>query len=706
MNVIEVRNVFFKYQNASNPAVNNVSFDVKEGSYSVLAGLNGSGKSTLSKIIAGLIKQEKGEINFPLNSKIGIIFQSPKDQIICGTVSRDTAFGPQNLGLSSAEIEMRTIESLNNTSMLSFAQHPSMSLSLGQTQKVAFSGIIALHPDILILDESVSMLDPVSREEVFAFLDQWQEKGKTILHITHDIDAIKRAEYAYVMEKGNFIWEGTVKKFLSDKNLYTKICGVPFEKNNKSNVADETSLIFEDVCFAYENNLTLKDISLKIKKGTINAITGASGSGKSTFLELASGLLNPQSGKILSTSKPVLAQQNYNSALFEVFAADDVAFGPRNLGLKGKELYEKVKTSMNIVGLPFEEFKDKQTFTLSGGEKRKLAIAGILALDSEIIMFDEPTAALDGPSKYNMMKLFRELADNGKTVIFSTHHPEEANFADRVIHFSNGSVEYDSLINNKNQISDKENEKLKEQKPLDASKMLASLRNLNSSLATKEIKNSLIASLNPSLKYLIFILLFGMSVFFDSLMCCGIMVGVSFVYCILSKYSVKKIILTMLKIVPLLLFFCAFQMVFFSPIPDEKIYLNWKYFTVSPSKILLCIKTLLHTEAALCCICGFVFSTSEYDLVNGLETLLKPLSLLKIPTQNAVVFVEIIFRFIPLLIDEAISILKTQLVRGALGKVSGFFAKIKAMIPLLVPLIVQTIKRAESLAEALTARGK
>ena len=163
-------------------------------------------------------------------------------------------------------------------------------------------------------------------------------------------------------------------------------------------------------------------------------------------------------------------------------------------------------------------------------------IAGIIALDSEIIMFDEPTAALDGPSKYNMMKLFRELADNGKTVIFSTHHPEEANFADRVIHFSNGSVEYDSLINNKNQISDKENEKLKEQKPLDASKMLASLRNLNSSLATKEIKNSLIASLNPSLKYLIFILLFGMSVFFDSLMCCGIMVGVSFVYCILSKY--------------------------------------------------------------------------------------------------------------------------------------------------------------------------
>ena len=102
----------------------------------------------------------------------------------------------------------------------------------------------------------------------------------------------------------------------------------------------------------------------------------------------------------------------------------------------------------------------------------------------------------------------------------------------------------------------------------------------------------------------------------------------------------------------------------------------------------------------------YFYSTSEYDLINGLEILLKPLSKIKIPTQNAVILMEIIFRFVPLLIDETISILKTQLVRGALGKVKGFFAKIKAMIPLLVPLIVQTIKRAESLAEALTARGK
>ena len=136
-------------------------------------------------------------------------------------------------------------------------------------------------------------------------------------------------------------------------------------------------------------------------------------------MELASGLLSAESGKIYAKSKPVLAQQNYNGALFEAFAADDVAFGPKNLGLKGKALVEKVKESMNIVGLPFDEFKDKQTFALSGGERRKLAIAGILALDSDIIMFDEPTAALDGPSKIKMMELFRQLANNGKTVIFT-----------------------------------------------------------------------------------------------------------------------------------------------------------------------------------------------------------------------------------------------------------------------------------------------
>lgn len=706
MNVIEIKSVFFKYQNASVPTINNVSFNVKEGTYSVLAGLNGSGKSTLSKIIAGLIAPEKGEVVFPLNSRVGIIFQSPKDQIICGTVSRDTSFGPQNLGLSSGEVEMRTIESLNSTNMLSYAKHPSMALSLGQTQKVAFSGIIAMHPDILILDESVSMLDPVSREEIFAFLDQWHDKGKTILHITHDVDAIKRADYAYIMDKGNFIWEGTVQAFFENEDLYKKICGTSLARNNNRSQADEDSLVFEKVSFSYEDSQILHDISLNIKKGTINAITGISGSGKSTFLELASGLLSAESGKIYAKSKPVLAQQNYNGALFEAFAADDVAFGPKNSGLKGKALVEKVKESMNIVGLPFDEFKDKQTFALSGGERRKLAIAGILALDSDIIMFDEPTAALDGPSKIKMMELFRQLANNGKTVIFSTHHPDEASFADRVIHLENGVVALDTMKKNQSEENKNPEESLKMQESLESASMLASLRKVSNSLASKEVKNSFVAKLNPAVKYLIFLLLFVLSIAFDSLLLSGIMVFVCFIYGLLAKYSAKKLILTMLKVVPLLLFFCVFQMVFFSPIPGEKILLPWKYFTVTPSKILLCVKTLLHTEAALCCICGFIYSTSEYDLINGLEILLKPLSKIKIPTQNAVILMEIIFRFVPLLIDETISILKTQLVRGALGKVKGFFAKIKAMIPLLVPLIVQTIKRAESLAEALTARGK
>ena len=158
--------------------------------------------------------------------------------------------------------------------MLSYAKHPSMALSLGQTQKVAFSGIIAMHPDILILDESVSMLDPVSREEIFAFLDQWHDKGKTILHITHDVDAIKRADYAYIMDKGNFIWEGTVQAFFENEDLYKKICGTSLARNNNRSQADEDSLVFEKVSFSYEDSQILHDISLNIKKGTINAITG------------------------------------------------------------------------------------------------------------------------------------------------------------------------------------------------------------------------------------------------------------------------------------------------------------------------------------------------------------------------------------------------------------------------------------------------
>ena len=168
MSVITVKNVNFKYPQNEKQALSNVSFSIEKGSYIAIVGYNGCGKSTLSRLICGLEKPDSGTIEIEENNRIGIIFQSPKDQLVSSVVSRDTAFGPQNLGLSAGEVELRVIESLNVVDMLDRASSSTSALSLGQTQKIALSGILALRPEILILDEAVSMLDPCSRKEIFS----------------------------------------------------------------------------------------------------------------------------------------------------------------------------------------------------------------------------------------------------------------------------------------------------------------------------------------------------------------------------------------------------------------------------------------------------------------------------------------------------------------------------------------------------------
>jgi energy-coupling factor transport system ATP-binding protein len=176
------------------------------------------------------------------------------------------------------------------------------------------------------------------------------------------------------------------------------------------------------------------------------------------------------------------------------------------------------------------------------------------------------------------------------------------------------------------------------------------------------------------------------------------------IYCMLCGFSLKRLLIASLKILPFLLFFSIFQMIFHPALPDEVRYTSWKWFMVTPSKLLFCLAAIIRTDAALAFISGFFVSTPEYDLMDGLNVLLTPLRLCRLPVRYLILVIEIIFRFIPLLVDEAVSILKTQAIRGGLGQVKGKLAKIKAVLPLIVPLIIQTIKRSEALADAITMR--
>ncbi len=199
----------------------------------------------------------------------------------------------------------------------------------------------------------------------------------------------------------------------------------------------------------------LSDISFVVPQGSVVALVGHTGSGKSTILQLLNSLALPSSGRILAFGRDPcepkadlralrmrapLAVQRPESALFEPYSADDVAFGPKNQGLSGRALVERVREAMQKVGLPYENYRDRSTRSLSGGEKRRLALAGVLALDPEAILLDEPTQALDPAGKAAIMALITSFAATGKTVVFSTHSMDEAVRADMVAVLRGGAL--------------------------------------------------------------------------------------------------------------------------------------------------------------------------------------------------------------------------------------------------------------------------
>ena len=793
-NILVAENLSYVYEDNNLEAVKNVSLAVSRGSYVAILGLNGSGKSTLARLLCGLLQPTTGKVEVFSENKapIGIVFQSPKNQIIASIVKTDTSFGPENLGFSVSETENIVLSSLKAVSLEEKLEDFTSNLSLGQTQKLALAGILSLNPDLLILDESVSMIDPVSRKEILAFLDELNAQGKTIIHITHDLDEAEKASRILVMEDGVLVRDknsldkddpfikshfciddGDIGADSSVSAIHTVLAnseapasltgstvstphtaqassgvlasqadstvpavhsaqasseepafpagssvsaphpaqansGVPAsqagssvsaphpaqassEKSAAEASTQQTSLYLKNITFAYPGeNPLYKDFSLSFKAGSLTAIMGKSGGGKSTLFEIASGLLEPQSGEILAIERPVLALQEAESALFENFAADDVAFGPINKGLTGKKLKEKVVSSMELTGLEYSVFGNRNTQALSGGEKRRLSLAGIIALDSPVIIFDEPTAGLDPKGRKQIFETLRKLSNQGKTVIFSTHREEEARIADRQIKIENGKILFDSEI----PPQEIDSEKLTKFETLEGAGLLKKLNGLSMGLYEK--KDSVIHKLPPVAKYLVFLGAFLSSIFLKSIPLSLVSLGIALLYAALAKMPFKKPLKSFFGLLPWVLFFLLIQFFFFPINPGDTVLFHFGIIRITVEKILISVKSILHLATAIFMIFGFMYSADEKDILEGFKKL--------IPSKSASLILVMIFRFIPLLADEASLIIKVQLIRGGLGETKGFFNRVRKLLPLFVPLINRTLERSSNMADALTAR--
>ncbi|MBK0037557.1 MULTISPECIES: energy-coupling factor ABC transporter ATP-binding protein [unclassified Enterococcus] len=225
--IIELNAITVRYSEEERAALNNVSFSINKGEWVALIGHNGSGKSTLAKTINGLILPQEGSVSvgeLPLNEEniwnirkmVGMVFQNPDNQFVGSTVEDDVAFGLENQGIPREEMLVRVKDALEQVRMSEFATREPARLSGGQKQRVAIAGVVALRPDIIILDEATSMLDPEGREEVIATIKKIKEKNNlTVLSITHDIDEAANANRVLVMRQGELVREGAPAEIFS-----------------------------------------------------------------------------------------------------------------------------------------------------------------------------------------------------------------------------------------------------------------------------------------------------------------------------------------------------------------------------------------------------------------------------------------------------------------------------------------------------------
>ena len=229
MAVLEVKNVIFSY-NKDSRALKGVSFSVEKGEFVAIIGHNGSGKSTLAKLLNGLLTPTSGEIIvdgfssndkfavFEIRKRVGMVFQNPDNQLIASIVEDDIAFGPENLGVSREEIGERIEYALKAVGMEKFRSSTPTRLSGGQKQRIAIAGVLALKPQILVLDESTAMLDPEGRKEIAEVVENLRKEGVSIIAITHYMDEAVKADKVIVLDRGEIALSGTPREVFAEKD--------------------------------------------------------------------------------------------------------------------------------------------------------------------------------------------------------------------------------------------------------------------------------------------------------------------------------------------------------------------------------------------------------------------------------------------------------------------------------------------------------
>jgi len=505
MPVIAVENLKYRYPHADALALDGLTFTVEKGEFIGIVGANGAGKSTLSQALIGLVPQfyngaYGGRVlidGLPAEStpiselccKVGLVFQNPFNQLSGAkdNVYEEVAFGMQNLGVPRAEMHRRTENALKLLDIWQFRDRNPFDLSGGQMQRVAIASILVMEPDIIVLDEPTSQLDPQGSEEVFRTVDKLAHSGITILMIEQKIEKIAAyCDRILLLHQGHQIAFDTPQKVFSRPDLeqlgvqapvFTRICralgttlpdgSYPVTVEEAANQLRRTSA-FPPVSAQQEERpelFEIRNLEFSYRPGTpvlhgINlrldarptAIIGQNGAGKTTLVKLLKGLLRPTGPSIWfrgedishKTVAALAAQvgyvfQNPDDQIFRYNVLDEVMFGPLNIGMSEEQAREKSRAALALTGLSDQE--NSNPYDLELNERKMVAIASVLAMDPDVLILDEPTIAQDMMGRRRIADIVRTLSAQGKLVLAILHDMDfVAECFDRVVVMAQGQV--------------------------------------------------------------------------------------------------------------------------------------------------------------------------------------------------------------------------------------------------------------------------
>jgi energy-coupling factor transport system ATP-binding protein len=523
LGIIEIRGLSYSYPGAEQPVLRDVDLSIERGEFVLLTGPSGCGKTTLCRCLNGLIPhfyngKLDGEIKVAglsvpdtptskLAQHVGLIFQNPDNQIFALTVEKDIAFGLENLGYSREDM-IKTIDwALKVTGIENLRDRAPHELSGGQKQRLAIASILAMKPEVIVLDEPTSFLDPVGAENILQIIDRLnKELNMTIVMIEHRLDLLAPyLDRIVILDEGRILHDGPPREIFAFEESKLVGIGVPVvtkleyrlreagidlgetvlnapefikalrtrliqKRENSSPTAPfyrgvleeekapdgEAIIEAKDLHFSYPNSVrALNRVSLRVMPGEFLAIMGENGAGKTTLVKHFNGLLRPNHGEVYLDGKNIagmsvaslarkvgLVFQNPDDQLFSESVEEEIAFALRNFGFDKAIIEERTAWVLELLGLT--RYRKASPFTLSGGERKRVALASVLAWDPEVLVLDEPTIGQDYAQKGRLKNFLTQLRTRGKTLIIVTHDVEfVAECKPRVILMAKGQITAD-----------------------------------------------------------------------------------------------------------------------------------------------------------------------------------------------------------------------------------------------------------------------